>query len=97
MFAFSTLIAWSYYGEIAWAYLFGTKSVIVYKIIFLAFIVVATVVDTNTMVDFASILFLAMAIPNVIGLLVMSGDVKSMLKEYLAKLKSGELDRETIK
>lgn len=97
MFAFSTLIAWSYYGEIAWAYLFGTKSVIVYKIIYLVFVVIATVVDTNTMVDFASILFLAMAVPNVIGLLVMSGDVKIMLKEYLEKLKSGELEREIIK
>jgi AGCS family alanine or glycine:cation symporter len=97
MFAFSTLIAWSYYGEIAWAYLFGTKSVIVYKMIFLAFVVIATIVDTGTMVDFASILFLAMAVPNVIGLLVMSGDVRIMLREYLAKLKSGELDKETIK
>ncbi|MBD3798176.1 MAG: alanine:cation symporter family protein, partial [Campylobacterales bacterium] len=49
-----------------------------------------------TMVDFASILFLAMAIPNIIGLLVMSNDVKNMLNKYLAKLKSGELDREVI-
>ncbi len=97
MFAFSTLIGWSYYGEIAWVYLFGTKSVMVYKVIFLAFIVIATIVNTGTMVDFASILFLAMAIPNIFGLLVMSTDVKNMLNEYLAKLKSGELDREVIK
>lgn len=97
MFAFSTLIGWSYYGEIAWAYLFGTKSIMVYKTIFLAFIIVATIVNTATMVDFASILFLAMAIPNIFGLLIMSTDVKNMLNEYLAKLKSGELDREVIK
>lgn len=97
MFAFSTLIGWSYYGEIAWAYLFGTKTIMVYKIIFLSFIVIASIVDTSTMVDFASILFLAMAIPNIIGLLVMSNDVKNMLNEYLVKLKSGELDREVIK
>jgi AGCS family alanine or glycine:cation symporter len=49
------------------------------------------------MVDFSSVLFLAMAIPNIFGLLVMSTDVKNMLNDYLAKLKSGELDKEVIK
>ncbi|MBU1667475.1 alanine:cation symporter family protein [bacterium] len=96
MFAFSTMISWSYYGERAWVYLFGIKSSIVFKLIFLGFIIIATIVDTGTMVDFSSILFLALALPNIFGLLVMSGDVKMMLKEYLAKLKSGELDREAI-
>jgi AGCS family alanine or glycine:cation symporter len=97
MFAFSTLISWSYYGEVAWIYLFGSSSVMVYKIIFLLFIVIATIVDTNTMVDFASILFLAMAIPNVIGLIVMSGEVKKDLNDYLYKLRKGELDRELMR
>jgi AGCS family alanine or glycine:cation symporter len=97
MFAFSTLISWSYYGEIAWAYLFGSKTIILYKYIFLAFIIMATIANTGTMVDFASILFLSMAVPNILGLFVMSGDVKKMLNEYMAKLKSGELDREVLK
>jgi len=97
MFAFSTMITWSYYGERAWVYLFGSKSSIVYKLIFLSFIVIATVVETSTMVDFSSILFLALAIPNIFGLLILSGDVKTMLKEYVEKLKSGELDEEVIR
>jgi AGCS family alanine or glycine:cation symporter len=97
MFAFSTLISWSYYGEIAWAYLFGSKSILLYKAIFLSFIILATMADTATMVDFSSILFLAMAVPNIFGLFVMSGDVKDMLREYLKKLKNGELDRERVK
>ncbi len=97
MFAFSTMISWSYYGERAWVYLFGIKSSIIFKLIFLTFIIIATVVDTGTMVDFSSILFLALAIPNIFGLIIMSGDVKIMLKDYLAKLKSGELDREAIR
>jgi AGCS family alanine or glycine:cation symporter len=97
MFAFSTMISWSYYGERAWVYLFGIKSSIVYKLIFLAFIIIATIADTGTMVDFSSILFLALAIPNIFGLLVMSGDVRRMLTEYIHKLKSGELDREAIR
>jgi len=96
LFAFSTMISWSYYGERAWVYLFGTKSSIIFKLIFLAFIVIATIADTGLMVDFSSILFLALAIPNIFGLIVLSGDVKMYLKEYISKLKSGELDREVI-
>jgi len=97
MFAFSTMISWAYYGERAWVYLFGSKSSIIYKLIFLGFIVIATVANTETMVEFSSVLFLALAIPNLFGLLLMSGDVKKMLKEYREKLKSGELDREAIR
>jgi AGCS family alanine or glycine:cation symporter len=97
MFAFSTMISWSYYGERAWVYLFGIKTSIIYKLIFLTCIVIATIANTGTMVDFSSILFLALAVPNIFGLLVMSGDVREMLTEYISKLKSGELDREAIK
>ena len=97
MFAFSTMISWSYYGERAWVYLFGMKSSIIYKLIFLSFIIIATMVNTDTMVAFSSILFLALAVPNIIGLLILSGDVREMLTEYLKKLKSGELDREAIR
>jgi AGCS family alanine or glycine:cation symporter len=97
MFAFSTMISWSYYGERAWVYLFGSKTSILYKLIFLSFIIIATVVDTGTMVDFSFTLFLALAIPNILGLFIMSGDVKEYLKEYMQKLKSGELDREAIR
>jgi AGCS family alanine or glycine:cation symporter len=97
MFAFSTMISWSYYGERAWVYLFGVKTSILYKLIFLSFIIIATVVDTGTMVDFSSILFLALAVPNIFGLLVMSGDVREMLTDYMKKLKYGELDREAIR
>ena len=97
LFAFSTMISWSYYGERAWVYLFGSKTSIVYKLIFLACIVIATVANTELMVDFSSILFLALAVPNIFGLLLMSGDVREMLTEYLKKLKSGELDAEAIR
>ena len=97
MFAFSTMISWSYYGERAWVYLFGSKTSIIYKLIFLGCIVIATVTNTGLMVDFSSILFLALAVPNIFGLLLMSGDVREMLTDYLKKLKSGELDREAIR
>ncbi len=97
LFAFSTMISWSYYGERAWVYLFGSKYSLAYKILFLSLTVVATVVSTDLMVDFSFMLMLAMALPNIFGLFVLSGDVKRALRIYLQKLKSGELDREAIR
>ena len=97
LFAFSTMISWSYYGERAWVYLFGSRYSLLYKLIYLSLTVIATVVSTGLMVDFSFMLILAMALPNIFGLFVLSGDVKMYLKEYLAKLKSGELDREAIR
>ncbi len=97
LFAFSTMISWSYYGERAWVYLFGSKYSLLYKIIFLSLTVVATVVSTDLMVDFSFMLMLAMALPNIFGLFVLSGDVQRALQIYLSKLKSGELDREAIR
>lgn len=91
LFAFSTMISWSYYGERAWVYLFGIKSSIIFKMIFIAFIIIATMVDTGLLVDLSSVLFLALAVPNILGLLILSGDVKMYLDEYLLKLKSGTL------
>lgn len=97
LFAFSTMIAWSYYGERAWVYLFGTKSSIIFKLIFLGFTILGTVVSTSIMVDFSFMLILGMALPNILGLYILSGDVKRELDSYLKKLKSGELDREAIR
>ncbi len=97
LFAFSTMISWSYYGERAWVYLFGSKYSIVYKLMFLSLTVIGTVVSTGILVDFSFMLLLAMALPNIFGLFVLSGDVKKDLIEYDKKLKSGELDAEAIR
>ena len=97
LFAFSTMISWSYYGERAWVYLFGSKFSIVYKIMFLSLSVIATIVSTGIMVDFSFMLMLAMALPNILGLFILSGDVRKQLDTYMAKLKSGELDMEAIR
>jgi len=95
LFAFSTMISWSYYGERAWTYLFGTKSSIVFKLIFLVAIVLSTLVENlSTLVDFTDMLFLAMALPNLIGLYLLRDNVKNALDSYSKKLKSGEIDRE---
>ncbi|SEA31988.1 alanine or glycine:cation symporter, AGCS family [Thiothrix caldifontis] len=95
LFAFSTMIAWSYYGERCWVYLFGEKLSIIYKVMFLVFVLLASVASAANMLDFTDLLVLAMAFPNLIGLYLLSGKVRVALNDYTAKLKSGELDRET--
>lgn len=94
LFAYSTAISWSYYGERCWVYVFGERYSMLYKAIFIGFVVIASVVSAANLVDFTDLLVLSMAFPNLIGLYVLSGKVKSALNEYEAKLASGELDRE---
>jgi AGCS family alanine or glycine:cation symporter len=96
LFAFSTMISWSYYGERSWTYLFGEKYTLVYKLIFVSFTVMASVTSANNMLNFSDLLVLAMALPNIIGLYMMQGVVQTNLKSYLHKWREGELDREAI-
>ncbi|SFV57821.1 Na(+)-linked D-alanine glycine permease [hydrothermal vent metagenome] len=96
LFAFSTMISWSYYGERSWTYLFGEKYTLVYKLIFISFTVMASVTSASALLNFSDLLILSMALPNLIGLYILQGDVKENLTEYLKKWKSGELDRECI-
>jgi len=94
LFAYSTAISWSYYGERCWVYLFGERYSILYKIMFIGFVIVASIASATNLVDFTDLLVLSMAFPNLIGLYVLSGKVKTALDEYRVKLASGELDRE---
>ncbi|APG60072.1 amino acid carrier protein [Christiangramia salexigens] len=93
LFAFSTMISWSYYGMRAWTYLFGksTKVELVYKVLFLIFVVVGASVSLGAVLVFSDMMILAMSFPNIIGLYIMSGEVRRDLKEYLEKLKEGTL------
>ena len=95
LFAFSTMISWSYYGLKSWTYLFGSskKSELVYKFIFLIFIVIGSSVKLGAVLDFSDMMILAMAFPNILGLLILSGEVKLDLKEYLHKVKSGVIKK----
>ena len=95
LFAFSTMISWSYYGLKSWTYLFGAskKSEITYKITFLIFIIIGSSVSLGAVIDFSDMMILAMAFPNILGLLILSKEVKFDMKEYFAKIKSGEIKR----
>ncbi|WP_372792876.1 amino acid carrier protein [Lutibacter sp.] len=93
LFAFSTMISWSYYGMRAWTYLFGKskKAEMIYKMFFLVFVVIGASVSLGAVLDFSDMMILAMAFPNIIGLYLMSGEVKEDLNEYWRKLKAGQL------
>ncbi|MDX8379661.1 MAG: alanine/glycine:cation symporter family protein [Gallionella sp.] len=94
LFAYSTAISWSYYGERCWVYLFGERFSILYKAIFIGFLIIASIASAGSILDFTDLLVLSMAFPNLIGLYVLSGKVKVALNVYRTKLASGELDRE---
>ena len=89
------MISWSYYGLKSWTFLFGKSKVseLSYKFMFMLFIVVGSSVSLGAVVDFSDMMILAMAFPNIIGLLIMSGEVKSDLKDYFKKITSGEIKK----
>ena len=95
LFAFSTMISWSYYGLKSWTYLFGNskKSEITYKLIFLIFIIVGSSVSLGAVIDFSDMMILAMAFPNILGLLILSKEVKFDMREYFSKVRSGEIKK----
>ncbi len=91
LFAFSTMISWSYYGLKAWAYLFGETKMVEnsYKLLFLVFIVIGSSSSLNAVLDFSDMMILAMAFPNIIGLLIMSSEVREDLRDYMHRVKTG--------
>ncbi len=94
LFAYSTMIAWSYYGERCWTYLFGERFSLVFKVMFLLFVVLASVASPGALLTFADLALLAMAFPNFLALYLLSGKVKAALDDYTAKLKAGEFAAE---
>jgi len=93
LFAFSTMVSWSYYGMRSWTYLFGQskKSEIIYKVLFLIFVVVGASVSLGAVLSFSDMMILAMSFPNIIGLYIMSSEVRADMGAYWHRLKKGEL------
>ncbi|MEC6748079.1 sodium:alanine symporter family protein [Marinilactibacillus sp. XAAS-LB27] len=84
-FAFSTLLGWSYYGERCMEFLFGPKSIIVYRLVYLPLIVVGSVGGLRAVWALADTLNGLMALPNLIGLLILSPVIVKLTKEYFGK------------
>jgi len=91
LFAFSTMISWSYYGERCWTFLFGTGTLMAYRILFLVFVVFGSVFKLGNVLDFSDLMILGMAFPNILGAVLLSGKVKRALDDYWGRLKSGEM------
>lgn len=101
LFAFSTLISWSYYGLKGFDYLFGgyserlfkTRKVsdTIYQLFFLGAIIVGASSSLDVVMDFSDMMVLCMAFPNMIGLMILAPEVKKDLKHYWRKLKTGEI------
>lgn len=85
LFAFSTMISWSYYGLQSWKYLFGKgkKADMAYKILFLFFVVVGAAATLDAVIKFSDAMILALVFPNMIGLLFLFPKVKQEMKRYL--------------
>ncbi|MBL4652982.1 MAG: alanine:cation symporter family protein [Flavobacteriales bacterium] len=92
LFAISTMLSWSYYGLQAWKYLFGRGKIvdIVYKVIFLLFVIIGASISLGAVIDFSDAMIFAMVFPNVIGLVILSPKVKEELTKYLDVIKNGK-------
>lgn len=95
LFAFSTMISWSYYGLKAWTYLFGegkTKE-LVFKVIFCIFVIIGAAANLGPVIDFSDAAIFAMAVVNISALYVLMPVVKELLNSYMSRLKSGEIKK----
>ncbi len=105
LFAFSTMVSWSYYGLKGFDYLFGnfsqkifgTRKVsnVIYQLFFLACIVVGSSSSLRSVMDFSDMMVLCMAFPNIIGLLILAPEVRRDLNSYWRRLRSGEIHVQT--
>jgi len=95
MFAFSTMISWSYYGLKAWTYLFGEGKgpEMIFKVIFCIFVVVGATIKFGAVIDFSDAAIFAMSIFNIIGLYFLMPIVKNELASFVARVKSGEIKK----
>lgn len=93
LFAYSTMISWSYYGERCLTSLFGTAASLPYKLLFLTFVFLGSVVTARNVNVFSELMILSMALPNILGLLLLSGKVKRSLDEYWTAYKRGDFDK----
>ena len=93
LFAFSTMITWSYYGLKSWTYLFGDSKAmdLTYKLLFLMFVVIGSAMNLGAVIGFSDAMIFAMSFGNIIGLYIMMPEVKRDLNGYLSRVATGEI------
>ena len=93
LFAYSTMISWSYYGERCWAYLFGDKTSKIFQLIFILNVFLGSIITSTNVLNFGDLMILGLAFPNLIGVYILSGKVKQDFDDYWAKYKAGEFKK----
>ncbi len=90
LFAFSTMISWSYYGYQGWSFLFGrTRTAeITYKVIFCIFVIVGAAASLGSVIGFSDAMIFAMMVPNMIGLVILAPKVKEELAKYMSAIRA---------
>ncbi|HJL39872.1 MAG TPA: alanine/glycine:cation symporter family protein [Myxococcales bacterium LLY-WYZ-16_1] len=93
LFAYSTIVSWAYYASKVWTFVFGDSafSVTVYRIVFCCALVPGAVLTTGQVFDIMDSLFFLMAVPNVLGLYLMAGEVRRDLSSYLERVRTREV------
>ena len=93
LFAFSTSIAWSYYGLKGWTYLFGEGAVtqMLFKAIFCAFIALGCMIQLTAVLDFSDAMVFLIAVPNILGLYLFAPEVKREVNDYIRRVKAGKV------
>ncbi|NOR19251.1 MAG: sodium:alanine symporter family protein, partial [Xanthomonadales bacterium] len=85
LFAYSTIIAWSYYGDRSAYYLFGERAVMPYRILYTILVMVGAAVPLNLVWNIADVTNILMALPNLLGLILLAGLVQKLKNEYFSK------------
>lgn len=89
LFAFSTMISWSYYGFQGWSYLFGRtkKAEYIYKTLFCIFVIIGAAASLGSVIGFSDAMIFAMMVPNMVGLVILAPRVKEELNKYMKAIK----------
>ena len=95
LFAFSTAISWSYYGDRAMTFLFGNKSVVYYRIVYVAAFFLAAFTDTTIIWTLSGITIAVMTLPNLIGILILRKDMKETVDQFWGSFKKEWPDEKT--
>jgi len=93
LFAFSTMISWSYYGLKGWTYLFGERTQTVYKVIFCVFVALGCMVQLGPILDISDALVFLICVPNILALYFLAPVVKREMNGYLDRIKSGKIKK----
>ena len=99
LFAFSTMISWCYYGERGWIYMVdrfykdgaGVDTLVCFRILFVIWVMLGFIIKPGSVLDFSDAMILGMALPNILGMIILSRKVKEWTAAYMNKLKSGEI------